>query len=830
VKREHPIDSSAPNETARSDNWLRSWPFHFFVAVLYASLIAAKFAPWLRPFQQPQRGGPEYSFRAGDLTPLFSVWTQVASRSLFVEHTLPFWSDHIYCGEPFFSKPQIGVFSLTTALCAVLPPQVAATWTFLLHLWIGGLAMYAFCSVTLRHDGSASVASHEVSRAVAAACGGAVFLFSAFTIEQTMIGHGPIVNVACWMPLVLAFLHRLLTTQHPVRNATCAGVFLAVQLLAGGESMFLYNAMAGGVVALVFLLSGAGTTASGVNDVTPGGGWPDRWSRMFVAGAVTGVVGFGLSAVKVLPGMALMPISNRAGGLSLEDSGAFIWEFTEPALLRGLAGEPGAFSDWRHLFPIALAMSLVGTFAGLRRRPLRPHTIVALLLVVVGVSIAHWEGVFALLWKMLPMFRYQRIPQRALVLTYLGLSVLVALGVYAILIARIRRSANGLCGAILLAGIVCESWFGLPPLPPTADIRREVQENQILNHVSQQPGLFRIHAVESNDRNWGIEHVTVPLGLSNLAGWDHLWLLEYLGAEGLAGRDVRPFLRASYEAQHPARFWGMMNVRFVTSTREIQVPGLEFRAKFDVSPRCQPKKSAGPYLYENTECMPRAWTVPQAILVLGDAADRLDAAYHLMDHPSFDPRRVVVIQSDVSGSVRPADVASFDAIAIPARWSPGPGQSPALHPRTIRYSVTGAGQGRQFHWTDSVEIESMFTQLAEAIEPSAGDGQPSTGPAITQVGISHGGHARLEVQGAKGYLVLAEKIAHFPGWTATSEAGSRPLLRANGVASAMRLDGSENWIDLRYRPPGLALGVWITLIALVTVPFLGWLGDRVVRL
>src|SRR5207249_3649597 len=116
---------------ARSEAYQRgAWRWHGIVGVLFACMVTAVFHAWLKPYEQPQRGGPGLPFRAGDLTPLYSVWTQVIARSLFEYGELPLWSDHIYCGEPFFAKPQIGVFSLTTLLTALLPAQVVATWTF----------------------------------------------------------------------------------------------------------------------------------------------------------------------------------------------------------------------------------------------------------------------------------------------------------------------------------------------------------------------------------------------------------------------------------------------------------------------------------------------------------------------------------------------------------------------------------------------------------------------------------------------------------------------------------------------------------------------------
>jgi hypothetical protein len=821
----------------RSDGSLSSnrgqwfaWSWHALIAVFYAALVGFIFSPWLRPFHQPQRGGPELSIRAGDLTPLFSVWTQVTAHSLFGHGEWPLWSDHIYCGEPFFAKPQIGVISLTTLLCSILPAQVVATWTFLLHLWIAGLAMYGWCLFVLRVTTlqvvglSAAPAVHAGAPSIhlPAACGGICFMVSAIMIEHTIIGHGPIVLVACFTPLVLWFLHWSFVSQHRVRLATLAGTLLAIQLLAGGETMFLHNAMAGLIVSVAWIAFDRGVTAA----LQGSRGWRARSLRVIAVSSLVGLVGFGLSAVKVLPGLELMAVSNRAGGLSLQDAAGFVQEFTEPVLFRIPVGGLSEFGDWRHVLPATMLLAAIGLVVGLLKRATRWLAVAGLLLILSGIAIGHSQFIFGLLWQIMPMFRFQRIPQRGLVLAYLGLSLLVSVGAQGVMV-RFRNYTSVCVGILLLLWLAGESWLALPPIPPTADIRQEIAENNILNHIARQPGLFRIHAIESNDRNWGIEHVTVPLGLSNLVGWDHLWLLEYLGAEGVVGRDVRPFLTASYDARNPARFWGMMNVQFITATRRINVPGLQLAGEFTVSPRCQPRKSAGPYLYENVECMPRAWLVQHAILVLGDRADRQEAAYQLLDHPDFDPRRMVVIHWDDRKRLAPDELSHYRAVSIPESWATAWQRHPEFaHTKLLFYDSETSSRSHMFRWARPDEVTRLLNELNETASESEQNSSGDKAYVLADFRISHSGHARISLPARAGFLVLAEKIAHFPGWTAASDSGAHTLLKANGVATAIRLDGRESTIEFKYRPTGLAIGLWITVTSLLLVPLISWRGDK----
>jgi hypothetical protein len=824
----------------------RAWLVHSLVGLFYAALVAATFHPWLAPFQQPQRGGPEPQFkqiRAGDLTPLFSVWTQVAARSIFERGEWPLWSDHIYAGEPFFAKPQIGVISLTTLLCAFLPAQVVATWTFLLHLWIAGMASYSWClgcGASLQSTTSqvgASAQHESAANHLAAACGGAVFMLSGLMIEHTMIGHAPIVLVACWTPLVLRAIGRALV-RHRVRDAAVAGILVAVQLLAGGETMFLYNVVAGTVLALAWLAFGRSSAdESGTIPFTGDGKLGRAVLRVAAVSAIVGAISFGLAAVKLLPGLELMPVTNRAGGLALADAAAPIIEFTEPAVLGALTFGSRALLDPRRFFAGTFVLALIGMIACLRSRDRRWLAAAGAILLIAGVAIAHSETIFGVLWSALPMFKYQRIPQRALVLTYLGLSLLVTLGTRQLLQTRWTRDglARLLAGLLLLGVVAAESLVAIPALPPTADIRREVAANRLMNRIAAEPGLFRIHAVESADRNWGIEHVTVPLGLSNLAGWDHLWLLEFLGAEGTVGRDVRPFLTASYQARFPARFWGMINVRFVSSTRPVDVAGLRLVSEFPVSPLSQPSKSAGPFLYENEEWMPRAWIVPHAILVLGDRAERLEAVYSLMDHAQFSPLRVVAIHpDDALDAFSPAELAEFDAVILPTQWANSEAGDRLKRMQSIEPprgpTLTYFERGGRAFWDQPDDVEKLLADLAADIPAGADAGKPrnSDEPEFEFRGSNR---VTLKLAQQRGYLVLAEKFAHFPGWYEFGSDRPHDLYKANGVATALRLNeySERPTIHLVYHPAGLVTGSLISVLSVPLAFLLFCFGDRLAK-
>jgi hypothetical protein len=79
---------------------------------------------------------------------------------------------------------------------------------------------------------------------------------------------------------------------------------------------------------------------------------------------------------------------------------------------------------------------------------------------------------------------------------------------------------------------------------------------------------------------------------------------------------------------------------------------------------------------------------------------------------------------------------------------------------------------------------------------------------------------RMEITApADGWLVLSEKFALFPGWTAAIKKSKTDLIRANGVMTATRVRAGD-MVRASYEPPRLRLGVGLfvaTIAAIIVV-------------
>ena len=258
----------------------------------------------------------------------------------------------------------------------------------------------------------------------------------------------------------------------------------------------------------------------------------------------------------------------------------------------------------------------------------------------------------------------------------------------------------------------------------------------------------------------------------------------------------------------------MMNVRFVTAMKPLDWPGLKLIRQFPPCRDCQPAKSAGPYLYENTEWLPRVWIVPRCVSVSEELP-----TYQLMDDPRFDPRRVVTLADEQHELEQHR---SHDALLVNSSWGTATQEE-------REEELAKARSRNQWILSYSMRTPGLWQQpdeLAEMLEDLMSR-DPEPEPPVVET--YRPGSIRLRLAGQVGFLVLAEKFAHFPGWEVRTASGPRFLLRANGVASAITLDGTEQWVELRYWPTGFERGLWITLAGLFLVPLLGWFGDRLVR-
>jgi hypothetical protein len=293
-------------------------------------------------------------------------------------------------------------------------------------------------------------------------------------------------------------------------------------------------------------------------------------------------------------------------------------------------------------------------------------------------------------------------------------------------------------------------------------------------YLEKTPELFR-----STLRLEGLETV---LGIFSIPAYDKAWL-------------------AASVAQ-PARYWGAMNCRYVTSVSgELDVPGLTLVGSYPRRPGSIVFDGVyagfdGPFLYRNDLALPRAALLDHAVLLIGgngrDFMSRLD----------WPSQRCALVQLRAERAARLDDalLARFDAVLSFAE-----GADPALDARL-------AALGER-HRRDDGDLQASLDWVAAAWSRARTPMQPLDDPPRTFNGV------RVELPEAAGdpprapggrWLLLAETCSIYPGWSATVDGRRVPILRANGVTTAIALPEGARRVELRYEPPGLRTGMALT--------------------
>jgi hypothetical protein len=689
---------------------------------------------FLPPHTLPRRGDPALPFRAGDLTPQWVPWLQVAIDALWRQGTVAFWDPFTNAGAPEFESPQAGVVSLTTLLGGALPLEAAVKYSILSHVVAGMFGTHLF-------------ARRLGVRYPFAALGALAFGLGTYLLDHVYVGHLDHIYAMGLTPWALLAVWTALDARDSWwRPACAAGIVLGIESLEGAASALLYSLLACSLV----VVAGSGR------------GWLPWLRRVCGVGAVAGLCFAATAAPQLLPMQAYLASTGRGGGLTLAQSMVAVREVAHP------------------MPTITAALALCVGLGTLWVRGQRRAAIWLASVMAFAIAAANLEAFYAFLWRYAPGIRYQRIPQRALMLVGVAAPVVIAAAADGLWTACARAKTVGAAIAVTAIGwFVYDAWSIAPGTPPMTDPRIEREHNHAMRWLAAHAEGSRVHIWEPPTRHWLADNITVPLGLEAINSYTPTEHQDYRPGD-FAPADQRSFLGDG--DSHPARFWGLLNVRFVVAESPQADPGFTLAAHVKPCPVaiCQPAKAAGPYIYENRAWMPRAWMVRRAVALVGERRRVYEAVLDLLAMPAFDPARLVVLQLEQGDAVPQVDqVFGVDLeLAGAIRWRTG---------RADDY------------------IARMFEGPRAPIEP---------------VSVRRVTTNRIDFTApSDGWLVASEQLALYPGWTAAIKRTRVPLFRADGILTATRVRAGDI-VRTFYEPPRFRLG--LVMCALMVVAIVGY--------
>jgi hypothetical protein len=362
-----------------------------------------------------------------------------ALQAGFVGNGSLLWDTSVDHGIPVIARWSPMVFYPAQWLNAVFNPATAITIGIILHLM---LAAFATLRLALRYTSS-------ISAAWVAAFS---FAYGGYLISVS-VGGGYLFGAAL-LPLSLLCFHRLAELPTLLRMTQCAGV-MALQVFCADPQTLLYEGAF--VVPLILLLHHRGESAL-----------VRRLSMAVLATAFA----VGLSACQLLPSFEFSALSVRAQGIATADSEAWafhplrIVQFFSPHILGAVTPQNTFWArslvNARVTIPWAPFMyNGLLVWAGIvaldwRGPSRRALTLGALTLFFLGVAAGPWTPMYQLVTGVLPGARMFRYPEKLMLFVALGICLLGAAGLGALLEALSSDEAPPTRRRLRVAGV-----FGL---------------------------------------------------------------------------------------------------------------------------------------------------------------------------------------------------------------------------------------------------------------------------------------------------------------------------------------------------------------------------------
>lgn len=608
---------------------------------------------------------------SGDFTEQYYPLQLFAARA-WAEGRLPAWDPYLNGGQPGLADIQTGAFyppnliaNLVLIVLGVPYGLPALTAQVLLHFALASLGTYLFVRQLARRSGARLPAAR-----FAGAVGAITFTYAGY-LTSFPVQQVTILETAVWLPLVLYGVDRTMVQPQPTKPAIFTGLALACALLAGHPQTAMHLVYATLAYTLFSLWSSWRTGTQGATGQAP---LPGTLARRFAyAFVVPLVLGFAVAALQLLPTLAFIVQSTRAGldydsvswGLPLAEVTHFLY--------------PGYFGSSPQyigiLPPILAAAALLVPRA--RRQAIFWFSLagITLLLTFGGNTF-----LYSVAYLLAPGFGAVRNQERIIYLFSFAISVLAGLGALVLvqpLPPAERRGFAQLGRAVRMVGLILLALTAIFYFGFLQGLQQEVKVNMFegaLRHhtfllliLGGSIVLLALRQSGGARRPWLMVITLSLIGLNlftinwrfNLAEpptdgpFPRTGLVEFLqsqpgvyrvstagllpgGAnagivhniEDITGNTpLRLEAFQQFEDQVGSwRRWQLLNVHYVVSDRELDGPGME-----------RVYKEGEVRVYQVGDPLPRAW-------IVNDVETASDAkAYARLNADDLDPRRTGIV-------------------------------------------------------------------------------------------------------------------------------------------------------------------------------------------
>lgn len=692
----------------------------------------------------------------------FVPWLWQAWRTL-LSGELPLWNPLVGMGAPLLANYQSAL---------LYPP----TWLYLGLAALGGLPLMAWgqailvaLHLALAAWGMALLLRRLYRSELAQVVGGLAFALSGYLVARA---HFLSINSAVtWLPWILLAAYNLVQTPRQARYMVLLALAFAMQWLAGHAQTAWYTLLLAMAWTLFWIWRGR------LSPIL-------QLSRFILSAALA----FALSAAQLLPTIEYLLNSQRATQVDFAEAATYsFWPLRLITLIApNFFGNPAHGNYWGYgnywedalyvgMLPLSLA--ILALFSARRDKQHRPLFVFLAGLGFVSLMLALGGNtpLFRWLYDHVPSFSLFQSPTRFSIWLVFALAVLVAFGVDA---WRTPTGRGLYWSRLLLAGSIA--------LLGTAALA------SLLNVGSTLPASFAPALVSAGIVAVGAAALNLRLGIKPVL-WP--WLVSLLVAADLlyAGWGLNPGATLDLYRQ---------DERLHAVTREALGEG-------------------------------RLYLPPEDERYL-----KFERLFRFDDFVSEDPRviRAVLLPNTflLDGL---ASVNNFDPF-VPVRYRAWLGALETALPdqravmlqaagvSVIEEALTEEGASVVFNlleteprarvfscatWADaSQEAFGVSVDGGLALE---GEGSSTTdctsGSTPAQITKATANAVIVQTNGTGGWLLLAD--TWYPGWTATVNGESQPVLPANGVFRAVAIPAGEATVVFAYQPSSFLAGALLSL-------------------
>lgn len=617
---------------------VKVWPLIPYI--LYGIVVWLVFLPVINAHPDQLIFGDDIHRSYGFFRQLF----QTAIRS----GEFPWWNPYLNSGEPFIANPSVSFWYPPNWLFAVMPYPRAYAVIIPFHIFLAMAGMYWLIikaqGVGLRVLGVGF--REQIGKVVPAWVGGLVFGFSGYLMARVWAGHADIITSAPYLPVVFGHIYLLVLERKREmipRRIVWSGIFIALQIYAGYQTISFYTMEAVAILILVSVIR-------------------NRTLAPVFRTAGAFVVGLGLSALQLIPAQEFFRRSIRTFPLAYEwaVTGALhrfqLNQLFDPFIYGDQHAYQGPFPGYPESaayvgkIPLILALTvsiiiiirLLKMLFNLKKR--RTHendlsivfSMVLILIFSIWVSMAYFApfDLQYFLWKTVPFYRVMRIPPRHLILFVFSAATLFAYGM------RVMRNKFLI---VILSTLVV---FDLLPFArhfvETSAIP-EKRHDPSLVELFQQGGTNRVlfnFGVASTPRDSLDFDAVMPYRIFSTTGYDPSILRSYYELISAINGTVKNIDISQNDVQVPplevnTYYTDTLNIRYLFVPSWVSI---DDKKRF---PQIMENKNRGYQVFENISVLPRFYFVPTVTVL----AARQDVA-HAIGRKEINPRLTVFVSQD----------------------------------------------------------------------------------------------------------------------------------------------------------------------------------------